>query len=129
MIESNNKRGEPANSERRVCPKSRQVWTPVAAPCRSRFLSRRRIVESHDRPPDLAAFRTLTIFALFLACFIPSARAQHQTASPARPMILGVAHIAFQVSDLAKAREFYGGLLGYEEPFQIRNQDGSLALT
>lgn len=44
-------------------------------------------------------------------------------------MITGIAHIAFQVSDLAKAREFYGELLGYEEPFQIRNQDGSLALT
>jgi len=44
-------------------------------------------------------------------------------------MIIGVAHIAFQVSDLARAREFYGELLGYEEPFQIRNQDGSLALT
>lgn len=44
-------------------------------------------------------------------------------------MITGIAHIAFQVTDLAKAREFYGELLGYEESFQIRNQDGSLALT
>jgi lactoylglutathione lyase len=32
-----------------------------------------------------------------------------------RPPIVGVAHIAFRVSDLAKARAFYGGLLGYEE--------------
>ncbi|NOT62918.1 MAG: bleomycin resistance protein [Acidobacteria bacterium] len=48
---------------------------------------------------------------------------------PKRPMILGIAHVAFQVSDLNKAREFYGELLGYDEPFQIRNQDGTLALT
>jgi catechol 2,3-dioxygenase-like lactoylglutathione lyase family enzyme len=32
-----------------------------------------------------------------------------------RPPIVGVAHIAFHVSDVAKARAFYGGLLGYEE--------------
>jgi catechol 2,3-dioxygenase-like lactoylglutathione lyase family enzyme len=32
-----------------------------------------------------------------------------------RPPIVGVSHIAFHVSDVAKARAFYGGLLGYEE--------------
>jgi lactoylglutathione lyase len=52
-----------------------------------------------------------------------------QTQTPVRPLIVGVAHIAFQVSDIAKARDFYGGVLGYEEPFQIFNPDGSLALT
>lgn len=36
-----------------------------------------------------------------------------------RPPIVGVAHIAFQVSDLAKARAFYGGLLGYEELYRV----------
>jgi catechol 2,3-dioxygenase-like lactoylglutathione lyase family enzyme len=40
-------------------------------------------------------------------------------ASPAsaaeRPPLVGVSHIAFQVSDVARARAFYGGLLGYEE--------------
>jgi len=46
-----------------------------------------------------------------------------------RPPVLGIAHIAFQVSDLAKARAFYGELLGYDEPFQIFKEDGSPALT
>ena len=46
-----------------------------------------------------------------------------------RPPIFGVAHIAFQVSDLAKARAFYGDLLGYEEPFQLFKEDGSVRLT
>lgn len=52
-----------------------------------------------------------------------------QAQAPARPLILGVASIAFQVSDLAQAREFYSGLLGYEEPFQLRNPDNTLAQT
>lgn len=36
-------------------------------------------------------------------------------AGPARPVIAGVAHATIQVSDLAKARKFYGALLGYSE--------------
>ena len=46
-----------------------------------------------------------------------------------RPPIVGIAHIAFEVSDLARARTFYGKLLGYEEPFQVNKDDGSLLLT
>ena len=36
-------------------------------------------------------------------------------AAPERPAVLGVSHVAVQVSDLAKAREFYGGVLGFSE--------------
>ena len=49
--------------------------------------------------------------------------------SAKRPPIVGIAHIAFQVSDMAKAREFYGGLLGFEEPFHLFNEDGTVMLT
>jgi catechol 2,3-dioxygenase-like lactoylglutathione lyase family enzyme len=73
--------------------------------------------------------RLAYILPLMVVCGVVSIGAQEQSSAPKRPMITGIAHIAFQVSDLAKAREFYGELLGYEEPFQIRNQDGSLALT
>jgi lactoylglutathione lyase len=73
--------------------------------------------------------RLAYILPLMVVCGVVSMGAQEQSTAPKRPMITGIAHIAFQVSDLAKAREFYGELLGYEEPFQIRNQDGSLALT
>ena len=73
--------------------------------------------------------RLAYILPLMVVCGVVSMGAQEQSSAPKRPMITGIAHIAFQVSDLAKAREFYGELLGYEEPFQIRNQDGSLALT
>ena len=36
-------------------------------------------------------------------------------AAPTRPQIAGIAHAAIQTSDLAKARAFYGDLLGYPE--------------
>lgn len=48
---------------------------------------------------------------------------------PERPPITGLAHVAFFTSDIAKARIFYKELLGYEEPFDLKNPDGSLALT
>lgn len=73
--------------------------------------------------------RMANIMLMMIVCGAVSMGAQEQSPAPKRPMITGIAHIAFQVSDLAKAREFYGEALGYEEPFQIRNQDGSLALT
>ncbi len=50
-----------------------------------------------------------------------------QTA-PARPKILGVAHYSIFVSDLAKAREFYEGFLGYEESFTLPKPDGSVQM-
>jgi catechol 2,3-dioxygenase-like lactoylglutathione lyase family enzyme len=45
-----------------------------------------------------------------------------------RPKILGVAHFAVFVSDLAKARDFYQGLLGYEEPFTLPAADGAVEI-
>jgi catechol 2,3-dioxygenase-like lactoylglutathione lyase family enzyme len=36
-------------------------------------------------------------------------------AGPARPPIAGIAHVAIQTSDIAKARAFYGALLGFSE--------------
>ena len=42
-----------------------------------------------------------------------------------RPQIVGVAQIAFQVSDLTKARRFYGSILGYEEVFPVSDPNGN----
>lgn len=63
----------------------------------------------------------LALAALALAGWGLSARAQ-----PARPKILGVAQVAFYVHDMALARAFYGGFLGYEEWHTLTNPDGSL---
>src|SRR5215470_19751046 len=46
-----------------------------------------------------------------------------------RPPIVGIAHVALQVGDMAKARAFYGDLLGYEEPFRLFREDGTVMLT
>lgn len=46
-----------------------------------------------------------------------------------RPRITGLAHVALYVHDVEEARKFYTGLLGYEEPFSLKNGDGSLSLT
>ena len=45
---------------------------------------------------------------------------------PKRPKILGLAHVAFYVRDLAKARTFYKDFLGFdEEPFTLKKNDGA----
>ena len=45
-----------------------------------------------------------------------------------RPKVLGLAHVAVYVSDLAKARAFYEGLLGFGEPFTLPKPDGSVRI-
>ncbi len=40
-----------------------------------------------------------------------------------RPKILGVAHIAFYVSDLAKTRAFWTDFLGYQECFNLKRKN------
>lgn len=42
-----------------------------------------------------------------------------------RPRILGVAHVAFYVSDLTKTRAFYKDFLGYDEVFTLKRDDGT----
>lgn len=66
-----------------------------------------------------------------LALFILAALAAPSPAAeaPKRPRITGVAHIALWVHDIGKTRAFYKDFLGYGEPFQLDNADGSLALT
>jgi len=57
----------------------------------------------------MARTRAVLALAAVGACTAAAARAVE------RPPIIGVAHIAFRVSDLAKARAFYSVLLGYDE--------------
>jgi len=37
----------------------------------------------------------------------------------ARPAIVGVAYIALKTGDMAAARRFYAGILGFQEPFRL----------
>ena len=41
-----------------------------------------------------------------------------------RPPIVGGAHIGLKTDDLAAARQFYGHVLGYQEPFTVDKPSG-----
>lgn len=62
-------------------------------------------------------FRKSLILIAF-AAMLPAADAQ-------RPKILGVAHVAVYVSDLAKARQFYKDFLGFAEPYALNTKEGA----
>lgn len=57
--------------------------------------------------------------ALLVLGVVLAAAANAAQQAPARPKITGISHAAFYVSDLAKAREFYEGFLGYASPYSI----------
>ena len=66
---------------------------------------------------------TRLVFALFaIVC-------AGATAQTTRPPIVGVAHIGLRTNDLAAARNFYGHVLGFAEPFQLDKPSGGLMLT
>jgi catechol 2,3-dioxygenase-like lactoylglutathione lyase family enzyme len=62
-------------------------------------------------------------FFLFAACaaLLASLPASAQIK---RPPIVGVAHIGLKTDNLAAARKFYTGILGFQEPFSLNNPDG-----
>jgi catechol 2,3-dioxygenase-like lactoylglutathione lyase family enzyme len=62
----------------------------------------------------------------FLLCATLAAAGAVQ---PGRPRLSGVAHMAIYVSDIEKARGFYRDLLGFQEPYDLKNSDGSLSMT
>jgi lactoylglutathione lyase len=64
--------------------------------------------------------KKLVPLALCLASLSPMGAAD----APVRPKILGIAHIAFYVSDLANARAFWTGFLGFEECFNLKRIGG-----
>src|ERR1051326_4253632 len=58
-----------------------------------------------------------------LACLAAASSMPAQETIP-RPKILGVAHMAIYVKDLAKTRQFYEDYLGYAEPFTLPKKGG-----
>ncbi|MDX2032429.1 MAG: VOC family protein [Blastocatellia bacterium] len=68
--------------------------------------------------------------ALLLYClFCTAVSATTGAIAPKRPRLQGVAHMAVYVSDVEKARGFYRDFLGYQEPYELKNADGSLSMT
>jgi lactoylglutathione lyase len=54
-----------------------------------------------------------------------AASALYAQVPPQRPKVLGVAHMAVYVKDLAKTRQFYEDFLGFAEPFTLPQKDGT----
>jgi catechol 2,3-dioxygenase-like lactoylglutathione lyase family enzyme len=71
----------------------------------------------------LPCFRFAAIAAVASVLLASRATAESENA-PRRPKILGISHAAFYVSDMAKARAFYEGLLGFASPFSIPRKTG-----
>ena len=65
-------------------------------------------------------FRLRLPFALALALAAAFLAPRFSAADdPHRPKVLGVAHVAFYVSDLEKTRAFYKDFLGFDEPLDV----------
>jgi catechol 2,3-dioxygenase-like lactoylglutathione lyase family enzyme len=49
--------------------------------------------------------------------------------TPQRPHILGISHIGLLAHDYEKSRAFYGDFLGFQEPYSLKNPDGTPLMT
>jgi catechol 2,3-dioxygenase-like lactoylglutathione lyase family enzyme len=78
--------------------------------------------------------KKLALTALLIGSVLPAFSQSPASASQtvARPPIVGVAHIALRTDDLAAARKFYTGVLGFQEPFSYTlppDEGGKFLLT
>jgi catechol 2,3-dioxygenase-like lactoylglutathione lyase family enzyme len=64
-----------------------------------------------------------TVFVL--ACLLAAAPVCAQS-NVNRPKILGIAHVAYYVTDLPKTLTYYKDFLGFAEPYDLKNDDGSV---
>jgi catechol 2,3-dioxygenase-like lactoylglutathione lyase family enzyme len=60
----------------------------------------------------------------FIAALFSSTCPAQTPAPVSRPAIVGVAHIGLKTDDLAAARKFYTGVLGFQEPFSLDKAAG-----
>ena len=61
----------------------------------------------------------MKFYLALLVAFVGAPLVAQQGSTPPRPRITGISHAAFYVTDMAKARAFYVGVLGYQSPFSI----------
>jgi len=79
---------------------------------------------NHPRHGNIIATVNNTHLILLVALPLMFGLAAVAQNAPARPPIVGVAHIALKTNDLAAAREFYSKYLGFAEAFAIKNPAG-----
>ncbi|MGH9503459.1 MAG: VOC family protein [Terriglobales bacterium] len=75
----------------------------------------------HARTSVLSCY----VFLAVLLTAVSTAQTPGPEPAPvARPAIVGVAHIGLRTDDLAAARKFYTGILGFQEPFSLDKAPG-----
>jgi len=68
----------------------------------------------------------LAISAMGLSGAIAQNAGPAASAPPSDLPILGLAEVTFKVSDLAKSRAYYGGVLGFSEAFDLKDPSGKI---
>ncbi|HEV2494659.1 MAG TPA: VOC family protein [Terriglobia bacterium] len=64
--------------------------------------------------------------SVFIGLRVGAPRPAHASPpEPQRPPILGIAHIGLRTDDVAAARKFYTGVLGFADAFSLDKPDGS----
>lgn len=74
---------------------------------------------------SLAIIATIFLLPLLSVLLVSRAVLNGRPRPAVRPAIVGVAHIGLRTDDMMAARKFYGGILGYQEPFSLDKPDGS----
>ncbi len=67
--------------------------------------------------------KLLGLLACLIAATLPCAQAAVK-----RPKILGIAHMAFYVSNLPQTLAYYKNFLGFAEPYDLKNDDGKVRI-
>jgi catechol 2,3-dioxygenase-like lactoylglutathione lyase family enzyme len=75
-----------------------------------------------SRAPDISRRDWVCCIVAIIIAISPV----HAQTNPPRPHILGLAHVAFRVSDMSRTEAFYEGLLGFEEPFSLKDDSGKI---
>ena len=67
--------------------------------------------------------------AVLGTAFLAGMKGMLTAQTPQRPHIIGISHIALLAHDYEKSRAFYGEFLGFQEPYGLKNPDGSVIMT
>lgn len=101
-------------------------WRRGAESRDERVLAQNWVAENRRAPFGRLLRDAIVLGVLFSAL---SLSAQTMLRPASRPKIAGIAHIAVFASDYEKSREFYGQFLGFEEPYSLKNPNGSPSMT
>lgn len=84
----------------------------------------RPVTGTRESPREvLMKIRLSGLLACLIVVMSPGARAAVK-----RPKILGIAHMAFYVSTLPRTLAYYKDFLGFAEPYDLKNDDGTVRI-